>query len=115
MKNGGIPPLTFKKFHVLIRFLCDLLPGAFQKYRLIFQKITEEIGHPPKPVSNVDWLSVNFGELPISILEEFTVFKIRIIYNTAKCCILIIRFLSTIVVCDDCFTINTFHVKRDRN
>lgn len=75
-KNGGIPPTTFKKFHVFILFLCDFFPTFLIKYYLIFQNITNEIGHPPKPVPNIDWLSVNFGELPISILEEFTVYNI---------------------------------------
>ncbi|XP_022178571.1 cryptochrome-1 isoform X2 [Myzus persicae] len=50
-KNGGVPPFTFKQF----------------------QNTANQIGHPPIPVGNVDWLSVIFEELPASVLDEIKV------------------------------------------
>ncbi|XP_025414102.1 cryptochrome-1 [Sipha flava] len=48
-ENGGQPPFTFKQFQV----------------------IAKNIGLPPNPMMNVDWLSVIFEKLPTSILEKF--------------------------------------------
>ncbi|XP_050537923.1 cryptochrome-1 [Daktulosphaira vitifoliae] len=47
--NGGVAPLTFENF----------------------LSITSKIGNPPRPVPHVDWLSVNFAELPTSVLKKF--------------------------------------------
>ncbi|XP_050432639.1 cryptochrome-1-like [Adelges cooleyi] len=47
--NGGVPPLTYESFQI----------------------IANKIGQPPRPVPNVDWMSVNFQTLPANILDEF--------------------------------------------
>ncbi|VVC31760.1 Rossmann-like alpha/beta/alpha sandwich fold,Cryptochrome/DNA photolyase class 1,DNA photolyase, N- [Cinara cedri] len=46
--NGGEPPLTFKKF----------------------QTLALSINKPLKPINNVDWSTVSFGKLPVTLLEE---------------------------------------------
>lgn len=77
-ENGGTPPLTFKKFQVrtctsLFSSNSNLSVIFDNILLLIFQAIANNIGEPQQPVSCVDWLCVNFKELPISVLGEFKV------------------------------------------